>query len=81
MSIARILQRNRVANYFAAVAIGVTSGIFLFNEPLKQYWEQKENRDAAVVDTSKLEPMTGDSSTIEDGKELKEAFDFGLPKK
>ena len=61
--------------------IGVTSGIFLFNEPLKQYWEQKESRDAAGVDTSKLEPMTGDSSTTEDGKELKRAFDLGPPKK
>ena len=61
--------------------IGVSSGIFLFNEPLKQYWEQKEDRDAAGVDASKVEPIAGDSSTIEDGKELTKAFELGHPKK
>ena len=71
---------HRVSTHFNTRRIGVTSGIFLFNEPLKQYWEQKESRDAAGVDAAKLEPITGKPSTIEDGNEVKEVFQLGHPK-
>lgn len=41
MSLARAFQRNRPLHYFMAVVLGVTSGFYMFNEPLKKYFEEQ----------------------------------------
>ncbi|KAI3433842.1 hypothetical protein D9Q98_003645 [Chlorella vulgaris] len=47
MSFARSFARNRPLNYFFTVVVGVASGFYLFNEPLKQRFEQQQRELAA----------------------------------
>jgi len=40
-------QRN-VGQLFAAAALGVASGVYIFNEPLKAYWASRDTTAPAA---------------------------------
>eukprot|EP00884_Botryococcus_braunii_P003912 jgi/Botrbrau1/13521/Bobra.0347s0007.1 len=45
MSLGRALRGNRSFHLLIATVVGVTSGIYIFNPPLKRYWDAKPKTD------------------------------------
>jgi len=44
MALSRILARNRPLHFMVAIGVGVTSGTYMFQQPLEQYWKQQQQK-------------------------------------
>jgi hypothetical protein len=63
----RGIRKQRVVEVAGAVVIGVLSGLYIFNEPLKQY--HKDRAGAGSADASKVPGSSPDSAPASEKKE------------